>query len=78
MAYGCSRHRDRGSAVCPVTVYQDMPARFRLRSDPTSCRDRTHGQRKSERPSVSITPSYTSATAIALASVGSSKLCPSR
>jgi len=24
MAYGCSRHRDRGSAVCPVTVYQDM------------------------------------------------------
>lgn len=22
MAYGCSRHRDRGSAVCPVTVYQ--------------------------------------------------------
>jgi site-specific DNA recombinase len=21
-AYGCSRHRDRGSAVCPVTVYQ--------------------------------------------------------
>lgn len=23
MAYGCSRHRDRGSAVCPVTVYQN-------------------------------------------------------
>lgn len=22
MAYGCSRHRDRGNAVCPVTVYQ--------------------------------------------------------
>src|SRR5690242_6303403 len=22
MAYGCARHRDRGSAVCPVTVYQ--------------------------------------------------------
>ena len=22
VAYGCSRHRDRGSAVCPVTVYQ--------------------------------------------------------
>lgn len=22
MAYGCGRHRDRGSAVCPVTVYQ--------------------------------------------------------
>jgi hypothetical protein len=22
MAYGCSRHRDRGSAVCPVTIYQ--------------------------------------------------------
>jgi hypothetical protein len=22
MAYGCSRHRDRGSAVCPATVYQ--------------------------------------------------------
>ena len=21
-AYGCSRHRDRGNAVCPVTVYQ--------------------------------------------------------
>jgi hypothetical protein len=26
MAYGCSRHRDRGSAVCPVTVYQRTPA----------------------------------------------------
>src|SRR6185312_4983945 len=24
MAYGCSRHRDRGSAVCPVTVYQSL------------------------------------------------------
>ena len=24
MAYGCSKHRDRGMAVCPVTVYQDM------------------------------------------------------
>jgi site-specific DNA recombinase len=24
MAYGCSKHRDRGTAVCPVTVYQDM------------------------------------------------------
>jgi hypothetical protein len=23
MAYGCGRHRDRGSAVCPVTVYQN-------------------------------------------------------
>jgi hypothetical protein len=22
MAYGCARHRDRGNAVCPVTVYQ--------------------------------------------------------
>ena len=24
MAYGCGRHRDRGSAVCGATVYQDM------------------------------------------------------
>jgi hypothetical protein len=23
MAYGCARHRDRGNAVCPVTVYQN-------------------------------------------------------
>jgi hypothetical protein len=22
MAYGCARHRDRGNAVCPVTIYQ--------------------------------------------------------
>jgi hypothetical protein len=24
MAYGCGRHRDRGNAVCPVTVYQSQ------------------------------------------------------